>query len=294
MKTRGRVNSWALAGVTAALAALLLTASAAPAQIWNKIQKHMDKVQKAQKALAPLNDEEERDIGREVAAKLIGFYHLYNNDALTRYVNLVGQTVAAQSARQDIQYHFAVLDSNDINAFSAPGGYILVTRGAVGLCEDESELAGVLAHEVGHVAAKHVVHIVERDKALRSGMEEASAYTPGSAYLQKMSNAVLIKIIDQGLAPNDEYEADQLGVTYAHKAGYPADGLERFLAKLAQATDQGAHSFWTRTHPPVTDRNQHIQQLISANHWEDANRPKLADRFASETAMLKPKAGTGH
>ena len=276
-----------LAGVLA----LLATARPSEAQIWNRIQKHMEKAEKVQKALQPLSVEQEKEIGREVAAKLVGFFHLYTNDALARYVNMVGSTVAAQSERQDVQYHFAVLDSDDVNAMSAPGGYIFITRGAVALCEDESELAGVLAHEVAHVAAKHVIHIVERDKALRAGMDEASAYAPGSAYLQKMSSAVLVKIIDQGLAPSDEYDADQKGVSYAHAAGYPADGLERFLTNLGQATDQGAHSFWTRTHPPVADRNAQIQQLIETRHWQDTDRPKLAERFANETQMLKPKAG---
>lgn len=271
--------------------ALVLSASTARAQIWNKVQQHIGQVQKAQKALAPITVDEERDLGREVAAKVIGYFHVYKNDAVTRYVNLVGSTVAAQSERQDIPYHFAVLDSDDINAMSAPGGYIFITRGALALCQDESELAGVLAHEVGHVAGKHIVHIVEHDKALRAGMDEAAAHTPGSAYLQKMSNAILVKVIDQGLAPGDEFDADKRGVTYAQNAGYPADGLERFLTRLGQATDQGAHSFWTRTHPPVTDRNARIQQLISRNHWADTDRPKLDRRFALETKTLKRKAG---
>jgi predicted Zn-dependent protease len=254
-----------------------------------KVKEKADKAQKVQKALAPMTVQEERDVGREVAAKLVAYFHVYKDDGLTRYVNLVGATVAAQSERQDVGYHFAVLDSDTINAFSAPGGYIFITRGAVKLCEDESELAGVLAHEVGHVAGKHVIHIVEHDKALRTGMDEAKAYTPGSAYLQKMTQGILVKIIDQGLAPGDEFDADQRGIKYAHAAGYPADGLLRFLTRLDQATEQGGQSFWTRTHPPVNDRNQKMQQSISAQHWEDADRPKLANRFAVVAKTLKGK-----
>lgn len=256
------------------------------------LRKYKDKLQKVQEATKPMTVEEEQEIGREVAAKMIAAFHVYRNDALTRYVNLVGASVAVQSERQDIQYHFAVLDSDDINAFSAPGGYVFITRGAVKLCEDESELAGVLAHEVGHVAGKHVIHIVEHDKALRAGMDEASAHAPGSAYLQNMSKNILVRIFDQGLAPADEFDADNRGVRYAHNAGYPADGLERFLVRLDQATNQGANSFFTRTHPPVKERNEHIQQQIASEHWEDAGRPALADRFTTLTAMLKTKAGT--
>ena len=107
-------------------------------QIWNTIKKHADTVQKktakVQEAAKPMSVEEEKDVGREVAAKVVGFSHLYKNDELRRYVNLVGATVAAQSERREIQYHFAVLDTDDINAFSAPGGYVFITRGAVALC----------------------------------------------------------------------------------------------------------------------------------------------------------------
>lgn len=296
----GRSSLRSLASAVPAVAMVLGLAvprggSAAP-QIWGALKRHAEtvqqKTQKVQEASKPMTVDEEIQVGREVAAKVIAYYHLLNNDTLRRYVNLVGQTVAAPSERHDIRYHFAVLDSNDINAFSAPGGYVFITRGAVALCEDESELAGVLAHEVGHVAKKHVLHIVERDKMMRAGMNEASAYVPGSQYMQKVSKNILVKLLDQGLAPGDEFEADQSGVKYAHAAGYPADGLERFLVRLDQATNQGMNSFWSRTHPPVADRNSRIKQLIATQHWEDSDRPRLADRFASVTAMLpKPKGG---
>jgi predicted Zn-dependent protease len=284
-----RIGLWAVAA--AVILALLGPAPEAQAQFGDFLKKAAEKAQKVQKALQPMTVEEEREVGREVSAKLVAFFGLYKDEALTRYVNLVGATVAAQAERQDITYHFAILDSDDINAFSAPGGYIFITRGALAICEDESELAGVLAHEVGHVAGKHVLKIVERDKAMRAGVDEARAHMPGSAYLHKMSKGILIKLIDQGLSPGDEYDADERGVRYAHAAGYPADGLARFLSKLDQATEQGGKSFWTRTHPPVKERNARIQQNITAQHWEDADRPKLADRFAAATEKLKPKQG---
>jgi hypothetical protein len=99
-----------------------------------------------------------------------------------------------------------------------------------------------------------------------------------------LSEAVLVKVIDQGLAPADEFNADQRSVIYAYTAGYPANGLKHFLERLDQATNQGARSFWTRTHPPVDQRNQRIEQLVAARRWTDADRPQIADRFAIETA----------
>jgi predicted Zn-dependent protease len=255
--------------------------------------KVLDKGQKLHEATKPMTLQEEQGMGRDVATKMVAAYHLYKNDAVNRYVNEVGATVAAQSERQDVQYHFAVLDSDYINAFSTPGGYIFVTRAALALCEDESELAGVLAHEVGHVAGKHVVKVIEHDKMLRAGSEEATSHVNSgqfSSYISKLAGAALVKIIDQGLAPQDEFDADARGVKYAHAAGYPADGLARFLTKLDQATQQGGQSFWTRTHPPVKDRNDRISKLIAGEKWQDADRPKLPDRYGKQTQVVKAKA----
>lgn len=276
----------------AAMAALLpsmLAPRRAKAQIWDSVKRQAAKAQRVKDAGKPLTVEQEQAIGREVAAKVIAFYKLYQNDALTRYVNMVGATVAAQAERQEIQYHFAVLDSGDPNAFSAPGGYVFVTRGALALCEDESELAGVLAHEVGHVSGRHVMKVIEHDKMLRQGLAEGESTwnTPGSQFLENASNNVLKKVIDQGLAPGDEYDADARGARYAYAAGYPADGLERFLNRLDQATNQGANSFWQRTHPPVKERDARLEQLVSDQQWQDAGRPRLRERFAQATAMLR-------
>jgi predicted Zn-dependent protease len=258
------------------------------------LSKVLNKAEQVHEATKPMTLQEEQATGRSVAEKLVANYHIYKNDALNHYVNSVGDTVAAQADRQDISYHFAVLDSDDINAFSTPGGYIFITRGALALCDDESELAGVLAHEVGHVAGKHVIHVLEHDKMLRAGTQEATSHMNTgrfNALINKMAGAALVRIIDQGLAPADEFDADARGVKYAYEAGYSADGLERFLAKLQTATDQGKQSFWTRTHPPVAQRNDRIKELIASQKWNDASRPKLPGRFEAETKMLRTKAG---
>ncbi len=252
------------------------------------LKKVKEKAEVAQEALKPMTVEEEKELGREVAAKLIGYFGLIDNEALTRYVNMVGATVGAQSERQVVPYRFAILDSDSINAFSTPGGFIFITRGALALCEDEAELAGVLGHEVGHVAGRHVLKIFERDKMMRAGMDEAGSRMPGSKYLQDFSKKILIKIIDQGLAPGDEFDADQRGIKYARAAGYPADGLSRFLTKLNAATEQGSGSFWTRTHPPIGERTDRIGKIINSEHWEDAGRPKLPERYTAETESARP------
>jgi predicted Zn-dependent protease len=270
----------------------------------NKLKKYADKAQKVQEASKPMTLEDERELGRSVSAKMIAAFHIYRNDPLTRYVNEVGETVAAQSERQDIQYHFAVLDSNDVNAFSAPGGYVFITLGALRLCENESELAGVLGHEIGHIAAKHIVHEIEDANKkgaiaseVGSSVGDLTQNQPGSALYQKaienLTRNILMTIFDKGLPAKDEYDADERGVRYAHAAGYPADGLERFLNAFTTATAPGgAQSYMTTTHPPVNDRNDRIQKQIAQQQWQDADRPQLADRYSTLTAMLKAKSGS--
>ena len=112
-------------------------------------------------------------IGRGVASTLAGYYTLDRNEKLTEYVNLVGLTVASSQPRSDIYYRFGVLDTDQVNAFATPGGYIFVTRGALALMQDEAELAGVLAHEVGHVNEKHVVKEIQKRARTSLGAEVA-------------------------------------------------------------------------------------------------------------------------
>lgn len=255
---------------------------------FGSLKKYADKAQKIHEAFKPMPVEEEVALGREVSAKIVAGLHIYKNDPLTRYVNEVGATVAAQSERKDIQYHFAVLDSDEINAFSTPGGFVFITRAALKLCQDESELAGVLAHEVGHITGKYIVHTIEHDKEKSAGISEASNYVPGSPYLQGLAKNVLTNIFTGGLPPQDEFEADLHGTQYAHDAGYPADGLERFLGQLEVATTQeGAQTTITSTHPPAKDRIARIQQFIAKQQWQDTGRPKLDDRYSTLTAMLR-------
>src|SRR3989338_3678250 len=95
--------------------------------------------------------------GREVAARILGRYKLYEDKNLARYINMVGRSAAQYANRPEIEFRFAILNTDIVNAFAAPGGYIFITKGALRLMEDEAELAGVLAHEVAHVSERHIV-----------------------------------------------------------------------------------------------------------------------------------------
>ena len=302
MVPKFRLSKTELAPVIAGLLACATMCPQAMGQ-FGGLKKYADKAQKIHEASKPLTVEQETDIGREVAAKMVAAFGIYANDPLKRYVNEVGDTVAAQSERQDIQYHFAVLNSTDVNAFSAPGGYVFITLGALQLCKNESELAGVLGHEIGHIAAKHIVHEIESANKkgavaseVGSSVGDLTQNQPGSDLYKKaienITRNIVMTIFKNGLPAKDEYDADERGVRYAHAAGYPADGLEQFLDAFAKATvPGGAQSYMTTTHPPVQDRNEKISKQIASENWQDADRPKLAERYSTLTAMVRTKKG---
>jgi predicted Zn-dependent protease len=230
---------------------------------------------------AQVTTEQEVAIGREVAAKMVAYFKVYESPKLAAYVRKVGEAVAMQSERQDVSCHFELLDTPVVNAFAAPGGFIFVTRGLLENISTEAELAGVLAHEVGHVAGRHVVRALQRGKLLQSGVKEARAYMPGSQYLENMAGLVLERMIDRGLDPGDEYDADQRGLLYAYNAGYRPDGLGMFLETFEKIRSQSeATSSWlARTHPPAQERIQRMAESIVKRNMEIEGRALLPERF---------------
>ena len=224
--------------------------------------------------------EKERQIGREVAGVVTGRWHPVSNAALTDYVNLVGTVVAQQSPRYtELPFRFAVLDTDEINAFAAPGGYIFVTRGALELMESEAELAGVLGHEIAHVDQKHVLEQVRKGNMITGAASENDLNGP------VMDKAVetLAGVIFKGLDRASELESDSLGMLYAAAAGYRPDGLLTFVRRLqANETSPRRGRFLAEmkaTHPPTADRVAALERQGPAAHLDPASGQLLADRF---------------
>ncbi len=167
--------------VTTTLTLVLLAASAS-AQFGGWAGTVMNKGSKVAEASRPWTPEEEQMIGDRAAAKLIHVFGVYNNPDMNKYVQMVGSTVAQFGQRGDVAYHFAILDTDIANAFAMPGGYVFVTRGALRNMKNESELAGVLAHEVSHVDGRHLEREI-RDKkftgiAVETGVEQGTSRVP--------------------------------------------------------------------------------------------------------------------
>lgn len=181
--------------------------------------------------------EAEVQFGRTLAARILGRYPLHANQELQRYVGLVGHHLTANCGRPGLAFAFAVIDSEERNAFATPGGYIFVTSGALEQMRDEAELAGVLGHEIGHVSARHMVkalniHGVDRSAGagLASLVGGATASVRG-ALQQSLARATEM-LLQRGYAAADELEADEIGLFLAAMGGYDAGGLERFLRRV--------------------------------------------------------------
>ncbi len=203
------------------------------------------KVDPAQLGFALFGDyslEEENRIGRQISGNLLGAVPLVRDDKLQRYVNLVGQWVAQNSGRKDVTWRFGVLDTDAINAFAAPGGYVFVTKGLYRRLNSEAELAGVLGHEIAHVTQKHHLKVLKQSTLIGALGQAASQKAQGSDQMVQNLIGNGAEIMARGLDKNAEYEADRVGMVYAARSGcrtsllykthpHPADRL----AQLGEA-----------------------------------------------------------
>jgi len=219
-------------------------------------------------ATVDIDEPEEVELGRSFTAAVGGRYKVSRDAGLTKYVALVGNEVAATSDRPDLRYYFAVLDTPEPNAFAAPGGFIFISRGALELMSDEAELAGVLGHEVGHVALKHHGEAIKDQK--RKALLTRGAQIAGSSFSQSapfvgligvMVDGVIEQTLIKGFSRSEEMASDKVGFQYAARAGYEPAGLRGFLATLkAKSADAGVVKF-NSTHPGLDDRLQEQAKL---------------------------------
>ena len=229
-------------------------------------------------AAGGLSDADEIKVGREVAANLAARYGLVEDIGKVRYVNLVGQAVVSRCDRKKIAYHFGILHTSEINALAAPGGYIFITQGLLDTLKDESELAGVLAHEVTHVVRRHIVKAIRQANLIGAGQDLAAAAGKDVSQFSQLSD-FSINLLSNGLSRGDELDADKGGTILAAKVGYDPAGLRRSIERLAarQKADVLLGRF-NKTHPPASARLAAIDKTLKQNHLSGAGQ-RLADRF---------------
>lgn len=230
------------------------------------------------KELAGTSVEEEIAIGRQISGNLLGAAPLVKDAKLQQYVNSVGRWVANQSERPDLPWHFGVIDSNDVNAFAAPGGYVFVTLGLYRLLQNEADLAGVLGHEVGHVVKQHHLKILQQSKLVEAGGNLLSQQAGNNDAVQKLIGGGA-EIVSRSLDKGAEFEADRLGVVFATRAGYDAYGLPSVLQQIGHvAKDDGSVALLFKTHPAPDDRLDKLSVAMS-DRFDRVKGETVAQRF---------------
>ena len=257
----------------------LLAGTAASAQFdFGKLTKIIDTakdVAKVAKVAAGIGPVEERTIGQSVALEIMGKYGgLVRDEAIMRRVNLIGRSLAFYSDRPELEWRFGVLDSDSVNAFSAPAGYVFITRGLYDLAQNDDELAGILGHEIAHITQKHALSVVRLGEASSLAAEQLTKRSgdvrQAQAAVSQVKSQVgqispeLAKLVDvntttitnllfvKGFDKPSEYEADKLGRGLAVRTGYASGGLRSALFTMQQRG--GDQKKFFGTHPPLADR----------------------------------------
>ena len=246
-------------------------------------------------AIKPASLDDELEIGRDAAATLLGASKPITNAAVQKYVNKVGLWVALQSDRPDLPWHFAVVDSDDIDAFAAPGGYVFLTRGLLLHMHNEAELAGVLGHEITHVVLKHHLKELQRaariDLASQAAQAEMARNGHSTEIADKEANATR-NLYSKGLDKDDELDADRAGVVLAARAGYDPYGLLAVLQTLEGVDPKsGKMQLLLATHPSPADRIAALSAAMEAGHMDKyGKQAEGQERFESVIKTLIPAA----
>jgi predicted Zn-dependent protease len=224
----------------------------------------IDKAQQAQSAKKKLDsltisEDEEIKLGTAISQKVRTRFGVVQDSAVTRYVTLVGLTLAAETERPKLPWTFIVLDTDGVNAFAAPGGFVHITRGALGLIKNEAELAAVLGHEIGHVVHKHTVDSIRKANAEKLASD--SALSDRGPYLDKLTNLAYDMVLEGKFDRNDELDADRFSGTVTPKLGYAPAALADFLTRLDERNkDVPTRNGLFASHPDTKERIEKIRK----------------------------------
>ena len=207
--------------------------------------------------LSNMNDAQEFALGAQTNQSIINEVKISQNQALTNYVNQIGQKLARSSARPNIKYTFQVVEDDNINAFATMGGFVYVNTGLIKAADNEAQLAGVIGHEIGHITGRHAIQHIKQ-----------AAIAQGASSLLGVDRDQIVQIgVQVALTlPNsrqDEYDADRRGLTTMIQTGYAPSAMPEFMKKLISG--KSAPEFLS-SHPAVTERVANLQRMIPASY----------------------------
>ena len=236
------------------------------------------------KTFESFTPEQEHYIGRTVGAVVVSRYRPLDNEQAHRYLNLLGQTLAQFSDRPETfgGYHFLVLETDDVNAFAAPGGLIFVSRGMIRCCRSEDALAAVLAHEISHVTLRHGMQAIKKGRITSAltiiGAESAKSF--GGEELTRLTEAfegsisdITSTMMNSGYSRAFERDADRAAVTVLQRAGYDPQGLVDMLLEMKKHLKPGGIDF-AKTHPSPDSRIKDINNWIGGGHTGEFSRER--------------------
>lgn len=224
-------------------------------------------------------DAEEIAVGRQIAGNLLGASPLVKDKALQKYVNSVGRWVANQGERPDLEWHFGVINSEDVNAFAIPGGYIFVTKGLYRLLKNEAQLAGVLAHEVAHVVKKHHYRVIQQAKVVDFGSKLLSQKVGQDSELVQRLIGSGAEVVARALDKNAEYESDRMGVVLSARAGYDQYALAEVLQQMGHySKEDDSVKLLFKTHPLPDERLSRLD-LAMGDKLDNLKGATVSTRF---------------
>ncbi len=214
--------------------------------------------------------DDEKRMGKEFADQLLSEYRkrgrVYDDPQTNQYINNLGQYLASKSPENKFDYHFYVLKLKGVNAFAVPGGYVFVFTGLINYSQNEAELAGVMAHEIGHIVSRHGTEQMSAQLAASvasSILVAGVALGGGNANLAQLALNVASTGTFLSYSRKDESEADGIGAKTLYHAGYHPEGMVNFFDRLSKKVgDMSDLEVWLSTHPDPGDREKHIKDII--------------------------------
>ena len=213
------------------------------------------------------------------------------NEQKVRYISQIGTGISAQLGRPELRYYFGILDTDEVNAFAAPGGYIFVTKGALKFMRNEAQLAGVLAHELAHIDQKHIVRKLKLqgvDRSLTSGIAQVlgGASLSAKIALERLNDLAFKMLMEEGLSKEDEADADQKALEMLMSTGYDLQSYLDYLLSLKPYLEQGQAKVLSKTHPTIEFRYNNLREFIIKNNLEKFQGKNNEIRFKTNFAKL--------
>lgn len=225
--------------------------------------------------------EKEKEIGDAAFAKLAGKYGVLRDEALTAYLNKFGKSIALYCERQEFDYFFAILDTDTVNAYSLPGGYVLITKGALKALQTPGELAGVIAHELGHINKFHITNNVKIETKMNF-FEILARFIAGprqviSTMAAQVSDKIEEKLFIEGFDSDTEFEADEYAGQMLLSLDINTSDYIAYLQRLEANTDDESMQELDRTHPPMSERLAKLEAFRS----DDVRVLSVSENFSN-------------